>query len=69
MIFPSLVLTSLLLFSIPPLLPLTGALVAAICFGVLFLSAGVILVGKRWYEGYQRRHYNKMDYLINGMYN
>ncbi|XP_072015536.1 uncharacterized protein [Amphiura filiformis] len=46
-----------------------GALVAAMCFGVLFLAAVCVLVGKRWYEGYQRRHYNKMDYLINGMYN
>ncbi|XP_078000225.1 uncharacterized protein LOC144452896 isoform X2 [Glandiceps talaboti] len=47
----------------------TGALVAAMCFGILFLFAVLVLLGKRVYEGYQRRHYSKMDYLINGMYN
>nr|XP_006818899.1 PREDICTED: uncharacterized protein C11orf24-like isoform X2 [Saccoglossus kowalevskii] len=47
----------------------TGALVAAMCFGILFLFAVMVLLGKRAYESYQRRHYSKMDYLINGMYN
>ncbi|XP_070581557.1 MANSC domain-containing protein 1-like isoform X2 [Ptychodera flava] len=47
----------------------TGALVAAMCFGMLFVFAVLVLLGKRFYEGYQRRHYSKMDYLINGMYN
>ncbi|XP_022079354.1 MANSC domain-containing protein 1-like isoform X2 [Acanthaster planci] len=46
-----------------------GALIAALCFGVIFLLAVVVLLGKHWYEAYQRRHYSKVDYLINGMYN
>ncbi|XP_033126330.1 uncharacterized protein C11orf24 homolog isoform X1 [Anneissia japonica] len=46
-----------------------GALIASLCFSVLFACAVCVLLGKRWYEGYQRRHYSKVDYLINGMYN
>eukprot|EP00058_Branchiostoma_floridae_P008372 XP_002593860.1 hypothetical protein BRAFLDRAFT_75680 [Branchiostoma floridae] len=46
-----------------------GSLIVAMCFGLLFLFAVVVVVGKRWYESWQRRHYSKIDYLINGMYN
>ncbi|XP_038049252.1 MANSC domain-containing protein 1-like isoform X1 [Patiria miniata] len=46
-----------------------GALIAAVCFGVIFLLAVMVVLGKHWYEAYQRRHYSKVDYLINGMYN
>eukprot|EP00058_Branchiostoma_floridae_P008386 XP_002593874.1 hypothetical protein BRAFLDRAFT_75668 [Branchiostoma floridae] len=46
-----------------------GSLIVAMCFGLLFLFAVIVVVGKRWYESWQRRHYSKIDYLINGMYN
>ena len=44
-------------------------LIAALCFGIIFFTTVVVLVGKRCYDGWQRRHYTKIDYLINGMYN
>jgi nitrate reductase gamma subunit len=46
-----------------------GSLVAALSFGCIFLFGVVLLIGKRCYDGYQRRHYSKVDYLVNGMYN
>jgi len=36
---------------------------------MLFVVAVLVLGGKRIYDGWQRRHYNKLDYLINGLYN
>ena len=49
--------------------PYFGGLVAALVFGCLFVVILAVFIGKRSYEGYQRRHYTKMDYLVNGMYN
>ncbi|XP_064627315.1 uncharacterized protein LOC135487507 [Lineus longissimus] len=46
-----------------------GSLVAALSFGCIFFFGVVLLIGKRCYDGYQRRHYSKVDYLVNGMYN
>ncbi len=45
------------------------ALIATLTFGIMFIFAVFVLVGKRVYDGYQRRHYQKIDYLVNGMYN
>jgi len=44
-------------------------LIAALIFGIIFFVTVLVLVGKRCYDGWQRRHYSKIDYLINGMYN
>ena len=49
--------------------PYFGGLVAVLVFGCLFVVILVVFVSKRFYDGYQRRHYTKMDYLVNGMYN
>lgn len=47
----------------------TWGLVAATSLGVIFMCVAVVLLSKRCYDGYQRRHYSKIDYLVNGMYN
>ncbi|OWF51982.1 MANSC domain-containing protein 1 [Mizuhopecten yessoensis] len=47
----------------------SAALIAALSFGVLFFFAVTAIVGKRCYDGWQRRHYSRVDYLINGIYN
>jgi hypothetical protein len=48
---------------------MAASLIAALVCGCLFFTALVVLVGKRVYDSWQRRHYTKIDYLINGMYN
>ncbi|NXM44614.1 MANS1 protein, partial [Gymnorhina tibicen] len=45
-----------------------SSLVAALLFGVLFLLLVIVLTGKKIHESLQKRHYTKLDYLINGMY-
>ncbi|XP_068018481.1 MANSC domain-containing protein 1 [Melanerpes formicivorus] len=44
------------------------SLVAALLFGVIFLLLVIALTGKKVYESLQKRHYTRLDYLINGMY-
>ncbi|XP_041452786.1 MANSC domain-containing protein 1-like [Lytechinus variegatus] len=46
----------------------TSILIVTLCFGIIFLLAMIVVSGKRWCEGYHRRKYNKVDYLINGYY-
>ncbi|XP_063971019.1 mucin-2-like [Lytechinus pictus] len=46
----------------------TSILIVTLCFGIIFLLAMIVVSGKRWCEGYQRRKYSKVDYLINGYY-
>ncbi|NWU83209.1 MANS1 protein, partial [Onychorhynchus coronatus] len=45
-----------------------SSLVAALLFGVIFLLLVIALTGKKIYESLQKRHYTRLDYLINGMY-
>ncbi|NXS20829.1 MANS1 protein, partial [Mystacornis crossleyi] len=45
-----------------------SSLVAALLFGVLFLLLVIVLTGKKIHESLQKRHYTRLDYLINGMY-
>ncbi|XP_023774861.1 MANSC domain-containing protein 1 [Cyanistes caeruleus] len=45
-----------------------SSLVAALFFGVIFLLLVIVLTGKKVHESLQRRHYTRLDYLINGMY-
>ncbi|NWR42442.1 MANS1 protein, partial [Regulus satrapa] len=45
-----------------------SSLVAALCFGVIFLLLVIGLTGKKIHESLQKRHYTRLDYLINGMY-
>ncbi|XP_074662564.1 uncharacterized protein LOC141915058 isoform X2 [Tubulanus polymorphus] len=42
-----------------------GTLVAALVCGIIFVVVMTVIVGKRLYDGYQRRQYSKVDYLIN----
>ncbi|NXN15915.1 MANS1 protein, partial [Indicator maculatus] len=44
------------------------SLIAALLFGVIFLLLVIALTGKKMYESLQKRHYTRLDYLINGMY-
>ena len=48
---------------------LSAALIAALSFGILFFFAVLVLIGKRCFDSWQRRHYSRIDYLVNGMYN
>lgn len=45
-----------------------SSLVAALLFGVIFLLLVIALMGKKIHESLQKRHYTRLDYLINGMY-
>lgn len=45
-----------------------SSLVAALLFGVIFLLLVIALMGKKIHESVQKRHYTRLDYLINGMY-
>ncbi|NXH76585.1 MANS1 protein, partial [Hydrobates tethys] len=45
-----------------------SSLVAALLFGVIFLLLVIALTGKKMHESLQKRHYTRLDYLINGMY-
>ncbi|NWR30219.1 MANS1 protein, partial [Tachuris rubrigastra] len=45
-----------------------SSLVAALLFGVIFLLLVIALTGKKIHESLQKKHYTRLDYLINGMY-
>ncbi|NXF46250.1 MANS1 protein, partial [Oceanites oceanicus] len=45
-----------------------SSLVAALLFGVIFLLLVIALTGKKMHESLPKRHYTRLDYLINGMY-
>lgn len=45
-----------------------SGLVAALVFGVVFLLVVIGLIGRKVSEARRRHQYNKLDYLINGMY-
>ncbi|NXS46406.1 MANS1 protein, partial [Balaeniceps rex] len=46
-----------------------SSLVAALLFGVIFLLLVIALTGKKMHESLQKkRHYTRLDYLINGIY-
>ncbi|NXA87321.1 MANS1 protein, partial [Melanocharis versteri] len=45
-----------------------SSLVAALLFGVIFLLLVIVLTGKKINKSLQKRHYTRLDYLINGMY-
>lgn len=44
-------------------------LVLSLVFGLLVLFSVFGVVAKRVYDGWMRRHYRRMDFLIDGMYN
>ncbi|NWR02789.1 MANS1 protein, partial [Paradoxornis webbianus] len=45
-----------------------SSLVAALFFGVIFLLLVIVLTVRKMHESLQKRHYTRLDYLINGMY-
>ncbi|NWR21291.1 MANS1 protein, partial [Emberiza fucata] len=45
-----------------------SSLVAALFFGVMFLLLVIVLTGKKIHEALQKKHYTRLDYLINGIY-
>ncbi|KFO79167.1 MANSC domain-containing protein 1, partial [Cuculus canorus] len=45
-----------------------NSLVVALLFGVIFLLLVIALTGKKIHESLQKRHYTRLDYLINGIY-
>lgn len=44
-------------------------LVLSLVFGLLVLFSVLGVIAKRIYDGWLRRHYRRMDFLIDGMYN
>ncbi|XP_005105557.1 uncharacterized protein C11orf24 homolog [Aplysia californica] len=48
---------------------MTAVLVSSLTFGCVFVLTVVAVLGKRIYDSYRKRHYSRLDYLINGMYN
>ncbi|GFN75487.1 hypothetical protein PoB_000199300 [Plakobranchus ocellatus] len=47
---------------------ITAILVCALAAGIIFVFVVVGVLGRRIYESYRRRHYSRMDFLINGIY-
>ncbi|NWY33429.1 MANS1 protein, partial [Pheucticus melanocephalus] len=45
-----------------------SSLVAALFFGVMFLLLVIVLTGRKIHDSLQKRHYTRLDYLINGIY-
>ncbi|XP_032658913.1 MANSC domain-containing protein 1 [Chelonoidis abingdonii] len=45
-----------------------SGLAAALLFGIVFLLLVIALIGRRMSQSLRRRRYNRLDYLINGMY-
>lgn len=43
------------------------SLVIALGFGILFLCAAVVLIGRPWWFAFHRPRYSKVDYLMNGL--
>ena len=43
-------------------------LVGGLVFGCLLTAVVFVFVFKRCCEAYHKRHYRKLDYLVNGMY-
>ncbi|KAH9503664.1 hypothetical protein Btru_067116 [Bulinus truncatus] len=48
---------------------IVAILAITLALGCVFLLVVLGVLGRRVYEGYQKRHYSRLDYLINGMYN
>ncbi|CAG5131550.1 unnamed protein product [Candidula unifasciata] len=47
----------------------TGLLISALTVGCVCALAVVVVLSLRIYDGYKKRHYSRLDYLINGIYN
>lgn len=45
----------------------SASLVIALCFGILFLFAVIILIGRPWWDAFNKPRYSKVDYLMNGL--
>ncbi|KAK1341371.1 hypothetical protein QTO34_017777 [Cnephaeus nilssonii] len=43
-------------------------LIGTLLFGVLFLTIGLVLLGRMLSESLRRKRYSRLDYLINGIY-
>lgn len=43
-------------------------LIGTLLFGVLFLTIGLVLLGRMLLESLRRKRYSRLDYLINGIY-
>lgn len=43
-------------------------LIGTLFFGVLFLTIGLVLLGRMFLESLRRKRYSRLDYLINGIY-
>lgn len=43
-------------------------LIGTLFFGVLFLTIGLVLLGRMLLESLRRKRYSRLDYLINGIY-
>lgn len=43
-------------------------LIGTLLFGILFLTIGLVLLGRMFLESLRRKRYSRLDYLINGIY-
>ena len=43
-------------------------LAVALAVGAMFVGIIATIVGKRFYDNWHRRHYQQIDYLVDGMY-
>lgn len=48
---------------------LSVVMIVTLSLGILLTFVVLVVVGRRLFNGWQRRHYSKLDYLINGIYN
>ena len=48
--------------------PATTGLVFLLAIGSLLAFAVLVVTAKRCYHGWRRRHYNQVDFLVDGMY-
>ncbi|KAH3735115.1 hypothetical protein DPMN_041577 [Dreissena polymorpha] len=47
---------------------MSAGLIVVLSIGIFPTFALLVVLGKRLFDGWQRRHINKLDYLINRMY-
>ncbi|KAH3736938.1 hypothetical protein DPMN_043514 [Dreissena polymorpha] len=48
---------------------MSAGLIVVLSIGIFLTFVLMVVLGKRLFDGWQRCHYSKLDFLINGMYN
>lgn len=45
-----------------------SVLITSLVVGCLFFVAAIVLIVKRCHDGWKKRHYSRVEYLVEGMY-